>query len=1071
MFVLIIVLFTSVALCYVAHRRQLAKEFEQKVENFIEICDCFFVDFDGIFNHYIQDAERDAFVFKYKVLYYELQRYSGIPSKVDDFVKLEDFKKKYKDFPRLVIESNVEIKCKELLIEVESFLIEFDGLFKHYIQDTERDTFILKYQALYFELLKYSRISSKVKTFVILEEFRRKYEDFPRLVLESNAEIRRKEQLKLLLQFVNIFFEELRVLTSYYVTDADGEIFHLKWKKLSQDVATCNLKTNDDEYRKINLFETTYKKFSNYLENANKLFIAQESQKYDSLFSDIDGKSLDLQQREAVITDEDRILVLAGAGSGKTLTIAGKVKYLCDVKNINPEEILLISFTKKSAQEMTDRIQGKLGIPVNSTTFHKLGLDIIKSADGKRPEVLDESLFNKFIHVFFEKELVNYPDLVKNIIEYFAYYIDIPQNMEECSSLGEMYEAEKSVDLETLKSKYDQEKYIHEEKIKKAQDHTTLKNEKVKSLQEVQIANFLFLNGVNYEYEKIYPFESQDPLRKAYRPDFYLKDYDIYLEHFGITRDYTVPWLSLVEAQKYLEGIEWKRDFHKQNKTKLIETYSYYNSEGVLLQKLEELLKQNGVVLKSRNFMDIFNTVYATKTNKYFSEFVKLCGTFIVLFKSNNYTIGTIDNWKDWLSLENNSFLQRRNNTFLNIIRVILEEYQKHLIANNSIDFSDMINNATEKVNAGCEIPVYKYVIVDEYQDISKARFNLLKAIVDKTKAKLFCVGDDWQSIYRFAGSDISLFTDIAKYFGKTKILKIEKTYRNSQKLIDEASRFVLQNPLQLKKCLRSDKKLDYPLVFWGFDDNPRNALQAIINKIALDYGTNSSILLLGRTNYDIEIAKDTGLFREIRKNGTEALEYIQNPMLPIQFLSVHKSKGLEADNVILLNFRNDKLGFPNQIIDDPVLNFVLTNAEDYRFAEERRLFYVAITRTKNRTYVLVDNKNPSPFFKEFSESTSVFFKSTRRRTSGKQTKCPLCKTGDLLKVEHDGKSFVGCSNFPRCRYAQRDVTILSSPKICPNCGGFLIKRKGYNGHYFVGCSNYPACEYKEKFIWNEFSN
>ena len=1066
MFVLIIVLLVIFVACYVAHRKRLAKEFEEKVRSFIEICDSFFVEFDGLFKHYIQDAERDAFILKYKVLYHELQRYSGISSKVEDFVKLEDFKKKYKDFPGLVIESNVVIKCKELLVKVEPFFVEFDEMLKRYIQDSERDTFIYKYQALYFEWLKYSSISSKTNTFIKLEEFRRKYEDFSRLVFASNAEIKRKENLKLLLQFVNIFFDELDFLTSRYVTDSDGKIFYQKWEKLSQDVAICNLNVNDEEYGKISHFEIIYEDLFNYLEKANKSFVEQESQKYNSLFSNVDGKSLDLQQREAVITDEDRTLVLAGAGSGKTLTIAGKVKYLCDVKNINPEEILLISFTKKSAQEMTDRIQGKLGIPVKSTTFHKLGLDIIKSAVGKRPDVLDESLFNEFIRNFFEKELVNYPELVKILIEYFAYYIDIPKNMEDYSSLGELYEVEKNVDLETLRSKYDQEKYIQEEKIKKSQNHTTLKNEKVKSLEEVQIANFLFLNGINYEYEKLYPFENPDPLRKTYRPDFYLKDYDIYLEHFGITRNNTVPWLSPIEAQKYLEGIDWKRELHKQNNTKLIETYSYYNSEGVLLQKLEEILKQNGVVLKSRDFMDIFNTVYATKTNKYFSEFVKLCGTFIVLFKSNNYTIETIDNWKDWLSSEDNKFLQRRNNTFLNIIRVILEEYQKYLIANNSIDFSDMINNATENVNAGCDIPLYKYVIVDEYQDISKARFNLLKAIVDKTKAKLFCVGDDWQSIYRFAGSDISLFTDIAKYFGKTKILKIEKTYRNSQKLIDEASRFILQNPLQLKKSLRSDKKLDYPLVFWGFDDNPKNALQAIINKIALDYGTNSSILLLGRTNYDIEIAKDTGLFRKIRKNGVDALEYIQNPKLQIQFLSVHKSKGLEADNVILLNFRNDKLGFPNQIIDDPVLNFVLTNAEDYRFAEERRLFYVAITRTKNRTYVLVDNKNPSLFFKEFSESTSVFFKSTGRRASGKQTKCPLCKTGDLLKIEHDGKSFVGCSNFPRCRYAQRDVTILSSPKICPDCGGFLVKRKAYNGYNFIGCSNYPACGYKEKMFW-----
>ena len=985
MFVLIIVLLVIFVACYVAHRKRLAKEFEEKVRSFIEVCDSFFVEFDGLFKHYIQDAERDAFILKYKVLYHELQRYSGISSKVEDFVKLEDFKKKYKDFPGLVF--------------------------------------------------------------------------------ASNAEIKRKECLKSLIQYVNVFLDELSFLTSRYVTEADGEIFRQKWEKLSQDVATCNLKANDEEYGKINLFKIIYKDFSNYLEKANETFFAQESQKYDYLFSNIDGKSLDMQQREAVVTDEDRILVLAGAGSGKTLTIAGKVKYLCDVKNVSPEEILLISFTKKSAQEMTDRIQGKLGIPVKSTTFHKLGLDIIESADGKRPDVLDKSLFEEFIHNFFEEKLVNYPELVKNLIEYFAYYIDIPKNMEDYSSLGELYEAEKSVDLETLKSKYDQEKYVHEEKIKKAQSHKTLKNEKVKSLEEVQIANYLFLNGVNYEYEKLYPFENPDPLRKAYRPDFYLKDYDIYLEHFGITRDNTVPWLSPIESQKYLDGIEWKREFHKQNNTKLIETYSYYNSEGVLLQKLEEILKQNGVVLKSRDFMDIFNTVYATKTNKYFSEFVKLCGTFIVLFKSNNYTLETIDEWINQLSLEK-SFLQRRNNIFLNIIRVVIEEYQKYLVANNSIDFSDMINNATENVNSGCEIPLYKYVIVDEYQDISKARFNLLKAIIDKTKAKLFCVGDDWQSIYRFAGSDISLFTDIAKYFGKTKILKIEKTYRNSQKLIDEASHFVLQNPLQLEKSLRSDKKLDYPLVFWGFDDNPRIALQTIINKIALDFGTNASILLLGRTNYDIEIAKNTGLFRVAWKNCVETLEYIQNPKLSIQFLSVHKSKGLEADNVILLNFRNDKLGFPNQIIDDPVLNFVLTNAEDYRFAEERRLFYVAITRTKNRTYVLVDNKNPSLFFKEFSESTSVFFKSTKRKISEKQTKCPLCKTGDLLKVEHDGKTFVGCSNFPRCRYAQRDVTILSSPKICPECGGFLVKRKAYNGYNFIGCSNYPACGYKEKMFW-----
>ena len=220
--------------------------------------------------------------------------------------------------------------------------------------------------------------------------------------------------------------------------------------------------------------------------------------------------------------------------------------------------------------------------------------------------------------------------------------------------------------------------------------------------------------------------------------------------------------------------------------------------------------------------------------------------------------------------------MRERTNLFLDIIKILLTEYQNYLSANNAIDFSDMINNATDKIISGFKIPSYRYVIVDEYQDISKARFNFIKAIINKTNAKLFCVGDDWQSIYRFAGSDISLFTGFGKQFGYTKTLKIEKTYRNSQRLINEASRFVLQNPLQLRKELRSDKNLDYPLVFWGFDEDPKNALNSIIKKIVSDFGTDSSILLLGRTNYDIEIAKQTELFKITHKGQKENLKYIE---------------------------------------------------------------------------------------------------------------------------------------------------------------------------------------------------
>lgn len=953
-------------------------------------------------------------------------------------------------------------KLPEFQNQTNLFLNEYCHLINHFVQKTEENEFCEKWKNLFSEISKYHN-SKKLRSFSQLMRFYEIYKNLHTNIWESNKEIKRKEEIKILSEQIGEFFAELSPLINEYVSHSLEIQFTQKWKELFRKSEHVEIKKDDAEYAETERFKSIFSSFHDYILNANEQFIQNEAKKYDALFSNIDGKSLDEQQRTAVICNEDRILTVAGAGSGKTLTVAAKVKYLCDVKKVDPKEILLISFTKKSALEMTERIRDKLAIAAEATTFHKLGLDIIKHAEGKRPNVSDESGLNQFVHDFFENELLNHPDTVKNLTEYFAYFLEIPNDMENYSSLGELYEDEKNADLETLKTKYDRQQYLKKANAEKSATYTTLQNEKVKSLEETKIANFLFMNNIKYEYEKLYPFASDDPMRKTYCPDFYLSDYDIYLEHFGITKDFTVPWLSPVEEQKYLNGIRWKRECHQKHNTKLLETYSYYNSDGILLAKLEEILKENNVVFRPCDFTDIFNTVYADKSNKYFSEFIKLCGTFIALFKSNNYKTEQIEMLqKQFCDEVHNKFLCNRTNLFLDIIKIVLNAYQKYLSDQNAVDFSDMINTAAEKVASGCEFPEYKYIIVDEYQDISKSRFSFLKAIADRTNAKVFCVGDDWQSIYRFAGSDVSLFTDFEHYFGYTKLLKIEKTYRNSQKLIDEAASFVLENPIQLKKDLKSDKQLDYPLVFWGFDDKPTHALKNIIEKIIHDFGTHSSVLLLGRTNYDAEILKKSGLFKTVYKNRKECYEYIFAPELPVEFLSVHKAKGIEADNVILLNFKNDRLGFPNRIADDMVLNLVLSKAETFDFAEERRLFYVAITRTKNRTFILTDNKNPSPFFKEFSESKSVCFVAIKHHSDARSTNCPHCKTGTLLKVEHNGYSFVGCSNFPKCTYTLRDASILLSPKKCPSCDGFLIKRKAKNGYWFCGCTNYPYCEYTE---------
>lgn len=994
---------------------------------------------------------------------------------------------------RKKLEKELDEKIQDLQKQVSEFASELKNLPTHYVDKEEEKAFLAKWQDLFADISRFCHLK-KLNACIDSWKFLNDYSNVHKLISDSNAEIRRRESIEKQMPVLASFFEELSELAQRYVSHSDEIKFTQKWQDVSKEIGRIKIFPKDEEYKIFANFRAVCASFHDHFQKSNKVFFQNELKKCDALLSDVDGKSLDGQQRTAVIDDEDRILVLAGAGSGKTLTITAKVKYLCEKKSINPEDILLISFTKKSAKEMTDRIQGKLGIQIEAKTFHKLGLDIIKSADGACPDILDESGLNDFVHDFFERELESHPDLVRALTEYFAYFLEIPKDIEKYGSLGELYQDEKNADLETIKSKYEQGKYIQEVGREKAKMLTTLKNEKVKSLEETKIANFLFLNGINYEYERLYPYEINEPqeptdtqvtgdtqeandqqptgerLRKPYHPDFYLTDYDIYLEHFGISKSFTVPWLSPIEERKYLEGIEWKRNLHQKCGTKLIETYSYYNSEGVLLKKLEEILKENHVEFKPRNFMDVFNTAYKSKTNKYLPEFIKLCCTFIALFKSNNYKMDDIEVLRQKAAqTETNVFRYERMNLFLDIIKIILEEYQSFLLSKNAIDFSDMINGASERVSAGCKIHDYKYIIVDEYQDISVSRFNLLKSIVDRTGSKVFCVGDDWQSIYRFAGSDISLFTDFEKYFGYTDVLKIEKTYRNSQQLIDEASRFILQNPLQLKKDLRSDKSLNYPLVFWGYENDPRDALNGAIKKIVSEFGTKSSILLLGRTNYDREILEESGLFKITHGAKSGSLKYLPNPEIKVNFLTVHKSKGLEADNVIVLNFKDDTLGFPNQIENDDILNLVLTNAECYRYAEERRLFYVAITRTRNRTFILTDTRKPSRFFDEFHVSQSVCYSSIRQNTES-VTRCPLCKTGTLQEVEGEYGFFVGCSNYPRCRFTQKDLNILSEPVTCPFCGGFLVLRKGQNGHWFFGCTNYPYCKHTER-IGNNASN
>lgn len=797
---------------------------------------------------------------------------------------------------------------------------------------------------------------------------------------------------------------------------------------------------------KVKIFNNIFENFDDYIERYNKNYVFTQKEKLKQYFDDIEGKKLDEQQRTAVITDEYSNLIIAGAGSGKTLTILGKVKYLIEKKNINPENILLLSFTKKTVKDLNDRIK-EIGFGPEAITFHKLGYNTIKEYQTNTPAVTNDNTLSNIIKEYLQKDIFVDPVAIESYIQYVACYMNIPEEADNFNSLGEKIDTEKGIDFHTLKSKCETLNKVSKSSL------DTIQGEKVKSIEELTIANFLYLNGIEYEYEKPYPHGDV-----MYRPDFYLKDYNLWIEHFGVDENNCAKWLTPFNEQKYVEEMRIKRQTHKDNNTKLLETYSYFNRDKVLLQKLRVMLEKENVSFKPRDPKSIYKKV-ASNDERFGHEIIKLIESFINLSKSRQLNYDLLNNLFADHSNVASDFMLERQKLFLQFVRPILTKYDNALKEKNEIDFNDMINQAANIVKENRPAFKYEYIIIDEYQDISYARFNLINEIRELSGARLICVGDDWQSIYRFAGSDISLFSNFGKYVGKYEKLLIEQTYRNSQSLIDITSKFIQKNPKQIRKNPKSKiKPLDNPIKFVYYDqdkieDNFINEVQQLVNK----YG-NKSILVLGRHSFDInDLIQSTSNNRIKYIENVDKIEVKGFEDVDIKFITVHKSKGLEADNVIILNLKNHLLGFPNKMTDDPILSLLLSDDEEYRFAEERRLFYVALTRTRNEVVLLIPS-DVSLFAEELLTDNNYLITSTNGNL--KTTNCPYCQTGKLVIRQNstNGTQFLGCSHYPKCNQTFNNIEILDKTILCSYCkSGFMVKRRGQFGN-FLGCTNYPKC-------------
>ncbi|MCB0541091.1 MAG: UvrD-helicase domain-containing protein, partial [Bacteroidetes bacterium] len=434
----------------------------------------------------------------------------------------------------------------------------------------------------------------------------------------------------------------------------------------------------------INQLRTSYDTGVKIRTSYNEKFIEKELKESDKLFSNIEGQSLDEQQRLAVIKDEDNNLVIAGAGSGKTTTVAGKVAYVIDRFKVKPDEILLITFTKKASDEMKHRIKQKMNVDIEVNTFHSFGRKVIGEATNDMPSVIEEKQFYTEMRNIFNT-LFKDTDYASKVIKFITEYRLEPKDDNDFKSHGEYINYLKDNNIRTYKQV---EVVIN--------GRRTMLREYCKSLEEVKIANFLFLNGVNYKYEEPYQYKTSDNIYAQYKPDFYLPDYNIYIEHFGlIDRNNNVPnWFSgsngLSAKDKYNSDIAWKRNTHSKYETTLVETFSYENKEGVLLEKLKSKLEAEGVVFKQRTNDEIWKILNSIAKDEV-SALDTLINTFLNLFKSNNFEIKNlikqIESYKEE-SIKNRYLL------FLDIFTPILSKYNEFLKSKNLIDFSDMINDA-----------------------------------------------------------------------------------------------------------------------------------------------------------------------------------------------------------------------------------------------------------------------------------------------------------------------------------------------------------------------------------------
>lgn len=738
-------------------------------------------------------------------------------------------------------------------------------------------------------------------------------------------------KLKELENMVKVAVEDYNTLfydATRYIELSDVILWKTKYKNLHDQVSEFLIGNGLSKSKLPNSYENVFeeipemfKKIAKKRSKHNRCLIREGLEHARDALLMVGMTKIDRKQLLSIVKEDKTNLVLGGAGTGKTTVAAARAKYILRMMKCTCDELIFI--TNLEQKSYASQL---VGSDVAVTSFREVATKIVKSIDGKNPKLIDidmQTFFEEKIHKAIEKK-----EYINRLIDYVLFF---------------------KFNYGTAFNWQSEEQYQQHLKEFPA---ITLRGDYVKCYEHMDIANFLFSNGIDYDYDKPYVRDVLDFDKRRYRPAFYLPDFKLYIDCFEIDKKGLVPKYKVsvfnvkTPSIQYREAVNRIREIHREYDTKLLEVYSYEKMDNTLFGNLEKKLQREGVVFSPLDPFYIWDII--SKMNSVIiPELVQL---FIALFKLSRSRGLNDEELLNTNRSQNRTFAcsYKRNESILSLFIPLYKDYMSMLDTPSSEAFTDeenLIYKAEYFLRHNRFISPYKYIIVDNYQNITKPQLALLKALKEQKDSYIFCTADDWQCLGGQMGSDVNFTIDFELYWGSSETSCLENCYRNSFSITNVSKHFITQNKDQLRKMIFSTDNSLHNCIEIIEADNYIHLVEATNNCI-FELSQSGTVALIGRYRNDLDL-----FMGKIPANTP--------------FYTVFQAANITADYIIIINNLKTEIGFPCTLQSDDVLELVSEKNEVFKNSQERRLFYIAITRAKKKVVLLCIKDCVSEFVEE----------------------------------------------------------------------------------------------------------